>query len=265
MSARFPGPMFVTLLFLAGLSSGRPICAQDCPCPPAQPSSPYDLAADFADAANKWQLTVIDPKSQVDTVSPDVRQRRDAFWKPPLESLRGVSGVHGASLPGMPPEFPVQPGDVWVIATFENFHVFQINHDPELIYTEMNFRVEHVFRRPASVALSTGALVDAGITGGRIKTTAGDVVSPGWLRPLKYGPQLGHKYLIQFLYESQGAVFIAGKRWDISSGKVEMEGPQETARAAQGKSAIAGKSVTDLVNYLPSILPGAPEKEDPEK
>lgn len=265
MGARFRVSILVTLLFLAGSCVGRPISAQDCPCPSTQTSSTHNLEADFADAANKWQFTAIDPKSQLDTVSPDVRQLRDAFWKRPLESLRGASGVHGASLPGMSPEFPVQSGDVWVIATFEGFHVFEINHDSELIYTEMNFRIEYVFRQPATLSFSAGSVVDAGLAGGRIKTTAGDVVSPGWLRPLKYSPQLGHKYLIQFLYEPQAEVFLGAKRWDISSGKVEVEGPEETARAAQGKSAIAGKSVTDLVNYFQSILPGEPKKEDPEK
>jgi hypothetical protein len=232
---------------------------------PAQPSSTHDLEAEFADAANKWQLTAIDPKSQVDTVSPDVREQRDNYWKGPLEFVRGTAGAFGAMLPGTPAEFPVQPGDVWVIASFENFHVFEINNDPELIYSEMNFRVEQVFRQPTNLSLSTGSLVDVGITGGRIKSTKGDVVSPGWLKPLKYGLQLGHKYLIQFLYEPQGEVFIAGKRWDISSGKVAVEGSIESARAAQGKSAIAGMSVTDLVNHFPSILPDEAKKEVPEK
>jgi len=265
MGARFRVSILVTLFFLAGPCVGRPIWAQDCPCPPAQASQTHDLEADFADAANKWQLTAIDPKSQVDTVSPDVREQRDAFWKGPLEWLRGASGVSGAMLPGIPPEFQVQPGDVWVLASFENFHVFEINHDPELIYSEMNFRVEQVFRQPSNLSLSNGSLVDVGITGGRIKSIKGDTVSPGWLRPSKYGPQPGHKYLIQLLYEPKGLVFIAGNRWDISSGKVEVEGFIETARAAQGKSAIAGMSVADLVNYFPSILPEEPKAEEPGK
>jgi hypothetical protein len=210
-------------------------------------------------AANRWQLAAVDPSVQTDTVSPDVRAQRDAFWKKILEPMRGAAGAVGYYSAGGP-EFPVQPGDVWVIAKFEGFHVFEVNHDPELIYTEMNFRVDNVFRQPDMLSISPGSFVDVGLAGGRIISGDGKVDSPGWLRPVRYGVQPGRQYLIQFLYEPKGGVFLAGAHWDVSSGKVETEGAEESERAASGKSAIAGLSVAELVNRFPSILPDAPKK-----
>jgi hypothetical protein len=221
--------------------------------------------AGWTGAANRWQLTAIDPKSQVDTVSPAVRAQRNAYWKPSLEAKRGSIGSFGAGLPGPRPEFSVEPGDIWAIATFESFHAFMIDNDSQLIYTEENFRIEHVFRQPAGMSLSSGSLIDAGREGGRIKSPKGDILSPGWLRPSEYSVQLGHKYLMQFSYDTQAGFYWTGQYWDLSSGRVQVEGPIETERAAQGKSAIAGMSVEDLVKSFPSILPDEPKKDESKK
>jgi hypothetical protein len=160
-----------------------------------------------------------------------------------------MARVHG--------EFPALPDDVWVIATFENNHAFMIDNDPALIYSEMNFRIEHIFKKPDNLSLSVGDLIDAGIAGGRLKTSERGSVSPTWLRPADHYYRKGHKYLMQLAYEAQGGFFYAYTRWDISSGKVQPDGPVEIERANRGESAIAGMSVTDLIRYLPSLLSNA--------
>jgi hypothetical protein len=186
-------------------------------------------------------------------VSPVLRAQRNAYWKAPLEAQRGLSAAQGSYVEDAP-EFPSEPDDAWVMATFEAFHVFAIDPDYQLTYTELNFRIEKVFKQAASLSLSSESLIDADMPGGRIKSPNGDILSFR-IAPFPYFFLLGHKYLVHLSYQAQGGFFFAGKRWDISSGRVQPDDPGEIGRAAHGKSSIAGKSVTDLVNYLPSVLP----------
>jgi hypothetical protein len=152
------------------------------------------------------------------------------------------------------PEFPAEPGATWAIATFEAFHAFAIDPDFQRIYTEMNFRVDVVLKTPSGLSLSTGSVVDVGISGGRIKSPNGEI-SSFLMQPAPHYYQLGHKYLVQFLYHAQGDFFSSGARWDVSSGTVQPDDDREIARASIGKSTIVGMSLADLVRYLPSVLP----------
>jgi len=148
-------------------------------------------------------------------------------------------------------------GATWVIATFENFHVYAIGQDYELIYTEMNFRVEQIFKEPEGLSLSSGALVDAAFPGGRIESPNGKIFTSR-IEPQQHGLQPGHRYLLQLLYEAEGGFFMANASWDISSGKVESDSPVEAYRIAHGRFSIVGMSVPDLINYLPKALPDEP-------
>jgi hypothetical protein len=208
----------------------------------------------FAHAANRWQLTVIDPKSQADTVSPALRSQRNAFWKGPLEYASHFDNFGGGTHIETEPEFPDGKNSAWVIATFESFHVYAVDPDDQLLYTEMNFRLEDVVKQSASLSLSAGMLVDADIPGGRVKTTKGDIVS-SQITPQQYFLQLGHKYLLHLSHQESGGFFWADKRWDLTSGKVQPDDVLEIHRNAIGKSSIAGMSVAELLNYLPSVLP----------
>jgi hypothetical protein len=274
MSVRFRRLFIFTVSFFAGLCAVPPLWSQnpssseDCPCPLSQ-SAPHPSVPDFSNAANKWQLTAVNLESQVDTVNPILREQRDTFWKVPLETYRDekkAAEVAGGAMFTSPgaysadgPEFSAVKGATWVLATFEDFHVYAIGRDYELLYTEMNFRVEQVFKEPEGLSLSSGALVDAAFPGGRIESPGGKIFTSR-IEPQQRGLRPGHKYLLQLLYEPQGGFFMANASWDISSGKVESDSPVEAYRIAHGRTSIVGMSVPDLINYLPRALPDEPDE-----
>ena len=156
MSVRFRRLFIFTVSFFAGLCAVPPLWSQnpssseDCPCPLSQ-SAPHPSVPDFSNAANKWQLTAVNLESQVDTVNPILREQRDTFWKVPLETYRDekkAAEVAGGAMFTSPgaysadgPEFSAVKGATWVLATFEDFHVYAIGRDYELLYTETPARV----------------------------------------------------------------------------------------------------------------------------
>jgi hypothetical protein len=99
-------------VFLFGLCALR---SQDTPS--LQPL-PHHSTDSFARAENRWQLTAVEPQKQTDTVRRDVRAQRDAEWRVLLEAKRGSVGSFGAGIPRPQPEFSVETGDIWAIATF---------------------------------------------------------------------------------------------------------------------------------------------------
>jgi hypothetical protein len=149
-------------------------------------------------------------------------------------------------------------GRTWVIATFETFHVYAVDHDYELLYTEINFRVENVLKLPEGLSLSDSALVDAGLPGGRVRMPKGEIATSR-VEPKKYEFQPGNRYLLQLLYEPKGDFFIANQRLDLTSGKVEPYTGIALERLANKNSAIVGMTVPELIRYLPSVLPDEPE------
>lgn len=273
MIPRFLRLLIFTFSFAAALCSSPALwsqgatSSQDCPCPPSQPA-PHPSEPDFTNAANKWQLTAVNLGSQVDTVNPTLREQRDAYWKIPLGTYRdekkAAEAAGGAMFtsPGAyladGPEFHAVKGATWVVASFENFHVYAVGQDYELIYTEMNFRVEQIFKQPENLSLSNSVLVDAAFPGGRIESPNGELFTSR-IEPHEHSLQPGHKYLLQLLYLPQGAFFMTNAWWDVSSGKVESDSPVEAYRVAHGQSSIVGMSVTDLINYLPKALPDEPD------
>lgn len=220
---------------------------------PLQPLRTHP-ATSWNGAANRWRLTAVSLRSQVDTAPASIRSQRNHHWQTSLQKIpAGFVGLATIAA-GPHPEFNVQPGDVWATATFETFHVFPADADLKYIYTEMNFRVEHLFRAPPGSNLDTGSTVDVDIPGGRLKMTDGHIITSGDLRPRQYSLQPGHKYLIQLLYEPDGNFFYPGQYWDITSGKVVVEGSQTGKSESQQKSLIAGMSVPTLLEQFPSIL-----------
>jgi hypothetical protein len=274
MSPRsLPRTTFAFFLVVA-LSSGSVIRAQDsdCPCSPSQNESQSHATSqraklhsepDFSGAQNKWQLEPADLGSQLDTVNPTLREERDAFWRKPLGEYRDMAKGNFSVSPGAylgnAPEFSSVKGATWVIATFETFHVYAVDHDYELLYTEINFRVENVLKLPEGLSLSDGALVDAGIPGGLVKMSKGEIVTSR-VEPKKYEFQPGHRYLLQLLHDPQGEYFVANQNWDLTSGKVEPYTDFRLELLANKKSAIVGMTVPELIKYLPSVLPDEPDE-----
>jgi hypothetical protein len=221
-------------------------------------------------AANQWRLKAVDIKSQVDTVSPLIRAQRNNYWKPILEDQYkfytlsttrafGISG--GGSYIVSDPELSYETGSVWIIATFEGFHVFSIDSEYPLLYTEMDLRINTVIRAPDDLHLTAGSLINSDLPGGKIKDVHGRVISslPPIL-PTQYHLQPGHKYLLKLLYGQAADIFTMARRWDISSGTVKPIDQREIYMESHNTSTISGMTEKDLINYLLSTLPAEPSK-----
>jgi hypothetical protein len=263
---------FISLasIFLScGLSSGPYLLSQT----PTQigdfwQRSPNKGGTEWNTAANSWRLTPFDPKSQIDTVSPSVREQRNSYWKPILDGQYKTfiaSASHPRPSEGSVditrPELSGDAGSIWVIATFEKFRVIAIDPEYHLIYTERDFRLDTVIRAPDSLHLSAGMLITSDLPGGRIKTPQGDTVSSlPPISPRQYDLRRGRKYLLKLLHGDQADLFSVVKQWDLSSGTVQPNDLGEMDRVARGESAIKGMSENDLINYLQSVLPAEPKK-----
>jgi len=219
---------------------------------------PNHSPASFAAAENRWRLGAVDFKSQSDDVAPEIRAARNKFWQPILLDRRqmevGSKTVTEFEGPPSVNEVGVNPDAVWVIATFDHFSVESIDPDFNLLYTEMNFKVDEVIRQPKTVSLSSGMSFDVDIAGGRIKTPKGDIVA--WqVTPRRYFVQPKHTYLMQVLPQAEGKLYVIAKKWDVSTGKVIPDQSDEISRAAGGHSKLNGVSVQDAVSYIQSVLP----------
>jgi hypothetical protein len=263
--------LFAVLLLVFGDCARQSVLAQtpDTQSGPASQNTkvlqplPDRTGTGWNSAHNRWQLTAVDPKSRIDTVSPLIRAQRNAYWQGPQQHshriLSGEGNIGGPLVLRSAPELPYLKGATWVIATFESFQVFAADPDYDVIYSEMNFRVEHVVRTPNSIRLSTGDLIALDFRGGRIKTAQGNTVS-SLLSPSQYFYQPGHTYLLQLLHVDQGDFFFSHKRWDVTSGTVQPDDVGEIDRAGRGASMLNGMPVNALINFLPSALPDEPKE-----
>ncbi len=217
---------------------------------------------DWSMAPNRWQLTPANIRTQMDTVSPTVRAKRNAYWKAPLEAFYntpkgGRAVVSGGSFIRNLPELRNVDGSVWVLATFQSFHIFAIDEEFKLVYTEINFRIDTIISQPDTTGISENAVMDVGIPGGMLRTSSGQVISSR-VEKQQYAFQLGHRYLLQLTKDPQLAgEFTVNKRWDITSGYARPDTPDEVDRADHGQSSIAGLSVPALLDFLKRQLPNA--------
>lgn len=226
--------------------------------------SPSERSSWFS-AQNRWQNTPIDVASQSDTVSADVRTRRNTYLKPLLEAAREAieptdnpRGTITMPFPGPvlgdTTELSGPPQAVWVIARFDSFHVFAADQQYRLIYTEVNFRVTHVLRQPPSLSFAPGAVLDSEVTGGRIKKPDGKIASFR-VFPEGHSYRPGGTYLLLGTYDPATQYFRLYNWWDLSSGRVVPGTLVEIDRVAKGKSKLIGLTIAGAVQYLDSALP----------
>jgi hypothetical protein len=224
----------------------------------SQSLSDEQLEQRFANAHNRWRLTTVDYQSQRDTVAPDIRAVRNEYWKTKLQPYRDIENAHGswAYSGGTPPvvELFLTPEEAWVIVTFDHFLVVPIDPDFQLLYTEINFRINQVVYQPSSSSLTPGMSIDMDFEGGRIKKPNGDIVS--WLlTPNKYYFQPGHTYLMQIEGPSHpGGVYYCQERWDVSTGIAVPDTEDLVSFALSGTSKISGKTTQEAIAYLQSVL-----------
>ncbi len=159
--------------------------------------TPDEIAARFAGAENAWRLNIVDPKTQVDSVAPDIREARNAYGQPGLQAERDFEKTGNIqTYSGPAPAYAelVSQRDIWVVAKFVHSLVIPIDPDYKLLYTEMSFQIDQVVRQPSTSSLSNGMSFVVDDEGGRIKKPNGDIES--WhIGPTKYYPQPEHTYL----------------------------------------------------------------------
>lgn len=219
-------------------------------------------------AINLWRKTPVDLRTQTDTVPPDVRAMRDAYWSlrfPPMKNQGwyGVSYGDGGAIivrsSVRSPEFTVENTNYqWVIGTFESYRVYQTSGRGGL-YTEMNIRINHVFEQKQPTNLNEGQLIDFAIRGGMAKDQTGKIIDflTSDQEPLI---EPGHKYLMQIIPCSlltdcsTGGYFYLARRWDLTSGIVTPIDEFDVGIAKDGLSAISGKSTDMLIETFQTIL-----------
>jgi hypothetical protein len=225
---------------------------------PVQRLSEEQLEQRMAGAENSWRLTAIDSQSQRDTVAPNIRAARNAFWRPGLQEYRDLEATNRSmyKTPGPSPsqELTLDPNDTWVIATFDHFLVVSVDPDFQLLYTEMNFKINQVVHQPSSSSLAPGMSFDMDIEGGKIKKANGDIVSWHIFDSSRYFVQPGHTYLMQIGSMGLEGLYYVGERWDVSTGKAVPDTDDLVGYALSGSSIISGRTTREAIAYLQSVL-----------
>jgi len=228
-------------------------------------ASPPQSAQKAIPAEDSWRSEAKDLATEGDTVSPDVRAARDAFWNqrypaPPL-SGGAVATSQPIHLPSSPPqELDGIEIPLWVIGRFESFHVYATSNGVGL-YTEINFRVQHIFDGHSHPGLAEGQLIDIAIPGGaaisngkrsEIELNQYDVV------PIM---QPGHTYLTYLsLYPHANGFYTLGQSWDLTSGVVQPVDDANKAFAASGNSKIDGTPASTIVPRFQALIDQAIQK-----
>jgi hypothetical protein len=215
-----------------------------------------NLNNEWNGAANRWQLTAVDPRTQTDTVPARIRKLRNDFWRPILITDPNFVGGLVAGMAGPHPEFYIYPGDFWVIAKFVSFKIFQTDPGSRKIYTEEVFNISHVFRQPPNSKLIDGSTIEVDVPGGRIKLPSGKILTSAGFQPERYSLKPGHTYLMQFTYDSPGHFFSSGQYWDVTSGRIEFRGPEDSS----AHPSIAGLGLDELIAKMATNLP--PESQE---
>jgi len=216
-------------------------------------------------AVNPWRSEAKDLATEGDTVSPDVRAARDAYWnqaypvtKTPSGSVATIGLGPGTSNP--PQELDGIEIPLWVIGRFESFHVYATSNGVAL-YTEINFRVQHIFDGHPHTGLAEGQLIDIAIMGGA-------AISNG--KRSEFGLNLNHWQLMQpghtyltFITPNLRNVgtYNHGMSWDLTSGVVRPAYDDYLGFTTNGKSKIDGTPASTIVPRFQALIDQAIQKK----
>jgi len=210
---------------------------------------------DFQTAENRWMRVPVELPSKGDPVSQVDRQARDDYWDNLIGASEPLSqpGARSRSMPlanAAPdlPEFGDLDDGVWVVGKIENYRTL-LSASKRSVYTELDFRIQHVFGHPNVPSLSEGSQIDIDLPGGTIGAPWGATISYE-VHPEKYYYQPGHTYLIALGYHPHGNFYTGGpsnaaKRWDVTDGTIRPGNSLQAYRAANKKSEIDGLPLND--------------------
>ncbi len=196
-----------------------------------------------------------------DTAAPLLRTARDQYFD---QIFGGVSALkpdtaswsHIAQAPFNPadltriPELPANPDRTILTASFSSFKSV-LSQSQRCIYTEINFSVDRTFQS-ATASLASGAAITVIIPGGSVQTGTGTL---SYLAdPQKFFIQPGNKYLLVLSYDADGDFYTLVKDWTVSGGALQPDSALEQARAAAGKSSLAGISESQIASAIAPLL-----------
>lgn len=209
-------------------------------------------------AANSWRFVGVDPTKQTDTVDPEIRQARTAFWAKTLAEFAEIPGRLHGEMSGRAyllsePEFHKIPGELWVTGTFISYKVFPLP-SIHLAYTEIQFLVQSVISANPPSGLAPSKVITLGLPGGTI--LEGGMPTSHFISPEQYSLKPGHSYLLQMFFHPILDFYSAGsgRSWDITSGTVEPNDSGEVERGKLGTSQIDGTPSSQIVQRMKAIL-----------
>jgi hypothetical protein len=266
---------YLQMLMIAGvltavtLSTMRVIWSQSVNSQQPQSSR---MPTKYTNNENEWRRAATDLSTQQDNIAPQVRTMRNSFWKAKLNEYR-IASQKGLEI-GSPiarysdvldPEISTIAGSIWAIAQFDHYRVIPITPDDQvsasdlMLYTEITFKVNQVIWQPKASSLKEGDNFDIDFEGGSAKTYKGEVLSQR-IGSEKYFVQPEHLYLLQIVPSPEGSFYYINKQWDITSGKAIPDCTEEATRASHGRSKLSEMPVSDIPEYVNSVISTEVEK-----
>jgi hypothetical protein len=141
---------------------------------------------------------------------------------------------------------------VWIVGTFNSYHVYDADGTARFLYTEVNFHVDTVIRQLTTSSLVAGSAIDIVLLGGTSKTEDG-VVHSFCLYPSKYSLETNHRYILA-LYVAPNGIFRVRKQWDVTGGVVLISSRVDEEHVRTGESQLVGLPVARAISFIQNAL-----------
>lgn len=224
--------------------------------------------------ANVWLRTPSPYLSWNKSVSVETRAQRDRFMdeaafpiydtsSEPITRIKITSpgayepvtnsGCDGAA---SGPEIVDDSRRVVLTGTFRG-HQSVLSATEYSLYSELIFGVDRVFEnKPATEGAVAGKDISLLSDAGTVLLSTGAKFSHGLKQP-DFDLQLNHEYLLELAYFADGDFYLPLAIWDLSNGTVRPGDCRTRYRAASGRSALNGLSVSQYPAVLVSLLSGS--------